>query len=288
MILKRRICASAVPRSARASKEAIAPSVGRSRRQVEERGGQQEQEPADHRRGREHRARRLPRQPELPVDAGRGVADRGEHDRQGARDRPGVPAGHPAREEGDADQAEPDTGDAEPADPLVRQEREPDQERADRHRRLRDRRDAGVDVRLAPRDQPEREGRVERAEHERLAPHAPEVGERPCRPEREQEIGQERDGRDQRPQGHQRRGIEPALDADLDEVVRGPPEGSQREEQGGIAAHRGRVVGQSTPDGSATAGARRASPVATAVPPSTRARPISAVVVTASSRKTAP
>ena len=66
-----------------------------------------------------------------------------------------LPAGATACDEGDSDEPEADSGDPRGADPLVRQEPEPDQQREDRDGGLGDPRRARVDVLLAPGDEPE-------------------------------------------------------------------------------------------------------------------------------------
>ena len=79
---------------------------------------------------------------QLAVDPGARVEDGGEHDGERSGDGPGVALGRSPGDEGDADEAEADSRHPRGADPLVREEPEPDQEREDRHRRLRDRRAA--------------------------------------------------------------------------------------------------------------------------------------------------
>ena len=99
------------------------------------------------------------------------------------------------------------------------------------------------------------------------------------RAERDHQVGEQDDARDQRPREHQRTGREPAVDADLDEEVRGAPDGGEREDQRPVPpGHAGTLAARRS----------RARPVASAVPVSTSASPASATAVTASSRKTRP
>ncbi len=220
----------------------------------------------------------LPLQAQLSVYRGRGVEDGGEHDRERSRDGPDVAGGCYSGNEGHAGEPEADAEDPPPADPLVRQEPESDQQREDRDGRLGDRRHTRVDVLLAPGDEPEREGGVEYSEHERLAPGGPEVGAGLRDTDREGEIAEQNDAGDQGAARHQRPGREPAVDTDLDEQVRGAPHGGESQDEGPVPARHGLRLPVLV----------RASPVARAVPPRMSTRPTSAVVVTASSRKMAP
>ena len=89
-----------------------------------------------------------------------------------------------ADEQRDAD--EPDArprASRRPLDTLLVEEREREQRVEDRHRRLDDRREAGVDPRLAPREQPERDRRVDERRRRRARPSAREArrASRACR-----------------------------------------------------------------------------------------------------------
>src|SRR5205823_7510147 len=64
-------------------------------------------------------------------------------------------------EEGDADEADRDADEPEPAHPDLAEKAEGDDGVEDRDGRLEDRREAGVDPRLAPGEQPERDRDVD-------------------------------------------------------------------------------------------------------------------------------
>ena len=139
------------------------------RRELEERERKQDEPAGEHRAGRQHGAgHRLDSQ--LPVDSGARVAERREDDGERARDRDPAACRVETGKHGDPDESDRDPDDARHADRLVRQEACGQEEREDGHGRLRDPRDARVDVLLAPRDEPERDGRVQRAEHEGRTP----------------------------------------------------------------------------------------------------------------------
>ena len=80
-------------------------------------------------------------------------------------------------EHGHTEEPDRDPDDAGRSDGLVRQEARSEQEREDGHGRLRDPRDARVDVLLPPRHEPEGNGGVQRSEHQRRTPVAPQLGE---------------------------------------------------------------------------------------------------------------
>jgi hypothetical protein len=140
--------------------------------QLEE--GEREEKQAAH----QHRARREDRtgragDGELSVDAGAGIRERRQDDRERAGDREPAARGVDAGHDGDADDPDREPQRTRRGEPLVRQELQCDQRVEDRHRRLDDGGEAGVDVLLAPGDQPERDRRVEGAEDQKVAPRAP-------------------------------------------------------------------------------------------------------------------
>ena len=191
----------------------------------------------------------------------------------------GMDAGH----DGDAQDPDREPEGLRAPEPLVRQEAK-DQERVeDRHRRLDDRGEARVDVLLAPGDQPERQGRVEDAEHEAVPPRIAELPNRALAAEAPRDVAEQHGGGEQRADGHHRRRLD-LVDRDLDEQVRGAPDGGQRQQHRPVAVHRARLA----------ASARRARrllpavPVPSATPASTSARPSREIAVTDSSRKIAP
>jgi hypothetical protein len=73
-------------------------------------------------------------------------------------------------DDGDAEEPDREPERLRPRQPLVREEAEHEERVEDRDGRLHDRREPGVDVLLAPGDQPERQRRIEDAEHEAVAP----------------------------------------------------------------------------------------------------------------------
>ena len=154
-------------------------------RQLEEREGQQDQTGCEHRPGSQHRPGGAG-DGALAVDAGRGVGERGEDDRERADDRQAAALGVDPGDDGDAGDPDPEADRADSRQALVRQEAEHEQRVEDRHRRLHDGGEAGVDVLLAPGDQPERERGVQDAEHEAVPPRAAQLAEaRVSRPSRQ-------------------------------------------------------------------------------------------------------
>ena len=249
---------------------------------LDEREGRQDQPAGEHRSCRKHRPGRAGHRP-LAVDAGGRIGERREDDRERAEDREVAALRVDAGDDRDAEDPDRETERAHPRQPLVRQEAEDEECVEDRHRGLHDGGEAGVDVLLAPRDQPERQRRVEDAEHEAVLPGRPELREGTLASEPPDEVADQRGGGDERPEGHHRRRLD-LVDGDLDEEVRRPPDRGERQEHGPVAVHRVRLA----------ASARRArrllptAPVPSATPQSTSASPASATLVTSSSRKTAP
>ncbi len=132
---------------------------------------------------------------------------------------------------------EDDTDPANPCHGLVRKEPDAEDEREQRHGRLRDAGHRRVDVLLPPRDQPERKRRVEDPVDHGLPPVRAQLGPHPRRaPRREDESEQDRSG-EQRAARHQHRRCD-VVDADLDEEVRRAPQGGEQEQPGEISAHR--------------------------------------------------
>ena len=101
-----------------------------------------------------------------------------EDDGERAGDRKPAAARMDPGDDGDADDSDPEAQCAGAGQPLVREELQRDQRVEDRHRRLHDGSEAGVDVLLPPGDQPERDGRVERAEDQEVTPGQPCLGAR--------------------------------------------------------------------------------------------------------------
>ena len=122
---------------------------------------------------------------QLPVDAARRVREGREDDRERPGDRPPAAARVEAGERCHAEEPERDTRDANGSHVLVWEEARREQEREDRHRRLRDARDARVDVGLAPGDEPHRDRGVDDAEHDARQPGGAELGDRACAPRRQ-------------------------------------------------------------------------------------------------------
>ena len=156
------------------------------------------------------------------------------------------------------------------AQPLVREELQCDQRVEDRHRRLHDGGEAGVDVLLAPGDQPERDGRVEGAEDQEVAPGGAYLG-RACAPSRSARRRSVISTAAARSVAHRhhRRGRD-LVDGDLDEEVGRSPDSREEDQHRRVAIHLFTL------------------PVPSATPASTSARPAMLSAVTFSSRKTAP
>ena len=210
-------------------------------------GGSASASGSEHERGGEHGPRREhgPRDVvhlELPVDAAARVRERREDDRERARERPpaALRSGSPASS-ATPRKPERDAGDPDEPDPLVREEPGGEDEREDRHRRLRDAGDARVDVRLAPGDEPHRHGGVDDAEHERTdatpARSSPTARARAHAP---RDVGGEQDPREQHAELRHRRRRD-VLDGNLDEEVRGAPHRRRAEDQRPVRAHRARL-----------------------------------------------
>ena len=84
-------------------------------------------------------------------------------------------------DDGDAGEPDPEPDGADSRQALMRQEAEHEQGVEDRHRGLHDSGETGVDVLLAPRDQPERQGGIENAEDaEAVPPRAAQLAEGRC------------------------------------------------------------------------------------------------------------
>ena len=127
--------------------------------------------------------------------------------------------------------AKPDRQAGEPVDRdvLVMQEQRRDHDREQRHGRVEDRRDRGIDAAPFPvRDEPERD-------HDREQRHDQQVAVRsPARRERrtdDQEDADQQERPEQEPQHDQREGSQPLVDADLDEQVAAAPHERQEDEQ---------------------------------------------------------
>ena len=84
-----------------------------------------------------------------------------------------------ADEERHADESDPDAEEPPARDALVVEKAEREHRVEDRHRRLDDRGEPGVDPRLAPREEPERDRRVEQADDDEPAASAPAGRRRP-------------------------------------------------------------------------------------------------------------
>jgi hypothetical protein len=129
------------------------------------------------------------------------------------------------------EQRDPDEANADAEEPRARYAHlaegdERDQRVEDRHRRLDDRREAGVDPRLAPRQQPERNRRVDERdqhEHRRIGPELPH---RLARADRERQQRPERQRGEAEPPDDQRRRLELAH-CHLDEQERRSPQERQ-------------------------------------------------------------
>ena len=241
-------------------------------RQLEERERRQDQPAGEHRARREHRPGR-PGDRTLSVDARARVGERGEDDRERAEDRQVAALGVDPGDDGDADDPDREADRPRSRQALVRQEAQDQQRVEDRHRGLHHRGEPGVDVLLAPGDQPERQSRVQDSEHETVPPRGSQLGERAVASEPPDDVAEQHGGGEQRPEGHHRRGLD-LVDRDLDEEVRGAPDGGQQQQHRPVAVHRFTVLAP--------------TPVPSATPASTSTRPASASAVTCSSRKTAP
>ena len=121
--------------------------------------------------------------------------------------------------------------------------------------RLRDGGDPRVDVRLAPRDEPERDRGADQPEHRPLAPRPAQLGDRAASPHRPCQVAAEDRGADCRPRAHQRPRLEPAVDGHLDEEVRRSPHRREQQQQGPVAIHARPLAARS-----------RVTPVARVVP----------------------
>ena len=174
-----------------------------------------------------------------------------------------------ARDDGDAD--DPDRESERPctAQPLVREEAKDEQRVEDRDGGLDDCGQPGVDVLLAPRDQPEGKRRVENAQDEAVAPGGAKLAERAGPAEAPDDVADQHRRREQRAHGHHRRRCD-LVDGDLDEEVGRSPDGREEDQHRRVAIH------------------LRTLPVPSATPASTSARPAMLSAVTFSSRKTAP
>jgi hypothetical protein len=148
------------------------------RRRLEEAERQQHDERTDQRRGRQHRPAHVGDEA-LAVERGDAVRERREQHRDDAGDAPPAATQRSARENRDAREAEHHAERADAARALVRAETHREQRREDRHGRIRDRREPGADVPLAPGDQRERDRRVEEAE--RVAPSGARRNALSCR-----------------------------------------------------------------------------------------------------------
>ena len=276
-------------RARAASSDAIAPAVGISVGRLERaRAAAGSAPPASIEPVASTGPGRLAREAELAVDAGRGVEDRGEHDGERARDRPRV-AGRARRRRRTPTPTRPSTT------PAIREPR-------------RSARAAGSAARSAARRSAPSPARSPRRRSRcAVSPQATSQNgsaalSAPSTSASRQALAQARptavaapsvdDAGTPSSDGSRRAapaaaisgaGREAAVDADLDEQVRRAPE--RREHEDERASSCASSVVEATLD---RGRARRASPVASAVPPSTSARPASAVAVTASSRKTAP
>ena len=115
--------------------------------------------------------------------------------------------------------------------------------------------DARVDVLLAPGDEPERDRRVQRAEHERGPPVLCHLCDRAAPSHRDHEVRGEDHRGSERPHGHHRAGLD-VLHGDLDEEVRRAPDRREQEQHRPVPRHRPRLTRRPRPDLRVTVGHR--------------------------------
>jgi hypothetical protein len=115
-------------------------------------------------------------------------------------------------------------------DPFLAEEGEGEQRVEDRDSALDDRREARVDPRLAPGEEPEGQRRVHDPDHDEPLPPAAHLGERHAGPEAHQrDRGEQQGGRAEAPEDQRGRGQLPVGDLDQHER-RAPDEREQRED----------------------------------------------------------
>ena len=205
-------------------------------RRLRDAGGQQG-EGRD--RGRSERHDLRARLGEMPPrqQASEPVARGHSHDGQRAED---LPLGLRADEQRDADEPDRDPDELHAGHALLVEEREREHGDEDRHRRLDDRREPGVEPRLTPGQQPERHRRVDQADDDEPAPVGAQLGARHVAAERERDDDGERERREPDPAEHERRGRHVAH-GHLDEHERAAPDQRQHGEQQQVP-HRGALA----------------------------------------------
>src|SRR3954447_6264264 len=135
-----------------------------------------------------------------------------------------------ADEQCDADEPDAEPDQPEASDPRLAEEREREQRVEDRNGSLDDRREPGVDPRLAPGEEPERHRRVHEPYDDEPAPAVAQLGERPRGAELEdRDPGEQQSGRPEAGEDQGRRRKLPVGDLDQHER-RAPDEREQHED----------------------------------------------------------
>jgi hypothetical protein len=171
----------------------------------------------------------------LRVQVRRSVGERRHDHGHRPGDRPPAALWIEPGEDADSDEPEDDPREAEPPDALARVEPNREHGDEDRHRRVRDRGHARVDVLLTPRDQGERKGHVRDAQDERARARAADFGHGSPETEAKGEERHEHRGREEEAQLHHRRRLD-LVHRDLDEEVGRAPDAGHDQEQGHVAA----------------------------------------------------
>ena len=203
-----------------------------------EEGERQQDDGAPDDRGRGGHEWRGRREAALREEVRAGVRERRDDDRECARDRPPTALRMEPGEHPDPGEAEQDADEPHPGDTLAREISDRQDGHEDGHGRVCDRRDPGVDVFLAPRDQRERDRAVDHPEYDAAPTRRSKRSDRleathPRDEEREQD-----DAREQQSQLDHRDRLD-LVHRDLDEEIGRAPERRQREQERQVGARHG-------------------------------------------------